>query len=58
MSAQASRAARNDAAHDVVFNGRGTTLEELELRVRALHECWCMQAQKRATTRFAQQDLL
>lgn len=45
MSAQATREERNAVAHDVVFNGQGTSLEELELRVRALHECWCAYAQ-------------
>lgn len=44
MSAQASREQRLAAAHDVVVNDGKTTLEELELSVRALHECWCMQA--------------
>ena len=46
MSAQASREARLAAADDVVINNGQTTLEELELSVRALHECWCMQAQQ------------
>lgn len=46
MSAQASRHDRVAAADDVVFNGRDTSLEQLELAVRALHECWCMQAQQ------------
>lgn len=46
MSAQASRQDRVAAADDVVFNGRDTSLEELELHVRALHECWYMQAQQ------------
>ncbi|NLC35782.1 MAG: dephospho-CoA kinase [Alcaligenaceae bacterium] len=44
MSAQASREERIAAAHDVVLNDGKTSLEELELSVRALHECWCMQA--------------
>lgn len=46
MSAQASREERNAVAHDIVSNGKNTSLEELELRVRALHEGWCMQAQQ------------
>lgn len=50
MSAQASREERIAAAHDVVFNGGETSLEELELSVRALHECWCMQAQQQPAT--------
>jgi len=41
MSAQASREERNAAAHDLVNNGGGTSLDELEHRVRALHESWC-----------------
>lgn len=50
MSAQASREERLAAAHDVVVNGGETSLEELELSVRALHECWCMQAQQPPAT--------
>ena len=50
MSAQATREQRLAAAHDIVFNGRATSLEELELSVRALHECWCMQAQQQPAT--------
>jgi len=50
MSAQASREERIAAAHDIVSNGRDTSLEELELRVRALHECWYMQAQQPPAT--------
>ncbi len=46
MSAQASREERLAAAHDVVHNGMGTSPEELEHRVRALHESWYMQAQQ------------
>lgn len=46
MSAQASRELRLAAAHDVVINNGKTSLEELALSVRALHECWCMQAQQ------------
>lgn len=46
MSAQASREVRNAAAHDLVHNGLGTSLEDLERQVRALHEGWCMQAQQ------------
>lgn len=41
MSAQASREERNAAAHDIVNNGGGTSLDELEHQVRALHERWC-----------------
>ena len=50
MSAQASREQRLAAADDVVFNGREVSLEELELKVQALHECWCMQAQLQPAT--------
>lgn len=50
MSAQASREQRLAAAHDVVVNDGKTTLKELELSVRALHECWCMQAQQPPAT--------
>lgn len=50
MSAQASREERLAVAHDVVPNGGGTSPEELERRVRALHECWCMQAQQQPAT--------
>lgn len=50
MSAQASREERLAAADDVVSNGKGTSLEELEHRVRALHECWYMQAQQQPAT--------
>lgn len=50
MAAQASREERNAAAHDIVHNGRGTSLEELGRRVRALHECWYMQAQHQPAT--------
>lgn len=46
MLAQATREQRLAAAHDVVFNGRETSLKDLELNVRALHECWCVQAQQ------------
>ncbi|NYT25802.1 dephospho-CoA kinase [Alcaligenaceae bacterium] len=46
MSTQASREERIAVAHDIVPNGAGTTLEELERHVRALHEYWCMQAQQ------------
>ncbi|HZH56944.1 dephospho-CoA kinase [Yanghanlia caeni] len=41
MSAQASREERNAAAHDLINNGGGTSLDELEHQVRALHERWC-----------------
>ncbi len=41
MSAQASREERNAAAHDLVNNGGGTSLDDLEHRVRALHDSWC-----------------
>ncbi len=50
MSAQASREERLAVAHDVVRNGRGTSPEELKHRVRALHECWYMQAQQQPAT--------
>ncbi len=50
MSAQASREERIAAAHDVVLNDGKTSLQELELSVRALHECWCMQAQQPPAT--------
>lgn len=50
MSAQASREERLAAAHDIVHNGQGISLEELEHRVRALHESWCMQAQQQPAT--------
>lgn len=50
MSAQASREERLAVAHDVVHNGKGTSPEELERRVRALHECWYMQAQQPPAT--------
>ena len=50
MSAQASREDRIAAAHDVVVNDKDTSLEELERRVRALHECWYMQAQQQPAT--------
>ena len=46
MSAQASREERIAVADDIVPNGAGTNLDELERHVRALHECWCMQAQQ------------
>lgn len=50
MSAQASREERNAAAHDIVQNGGGTSPEELERRVRALHECWYMHAKQQPAT--------
>lgn len=46
MSAQASREQRIAVAHDVVPNGGGTTIEELQRHVRALHDFWCMRAQQ------------
>jgi len=50
MSAQASREERLAVADDVVVNDGETSLDELELSVRALHECWCMQAQQQPAT--------
>lgn len=53
MAAQASREERLAVAHDVVQNGGDTSLEELGRRVRALHECWYMQAQQQPATPHA-----
>src|SRR5690554_327897 len=50
MSAQASREDRLAAAHDIVRNGKDTSIKELELNVRALHESWYMQAQQPPAT--------
>jgi dephospho-CoA kinase len=41
MAAQATRATRLAAAHDVILNDGATTPEMLEARTRALHEQWC-----------------
>jgi len=41
MGHQASREERKAVAHDIVFNGKDTTLDELKQRVAALHEHWC-----------------
>jgi len=46
MAAQASREERQAVAHDVVFNGKDTTLAELEHSVLTLHETWCRLAQE------------
>jgi len=40
MAAQADRATRLAAAHDVVFNGAGVTPQALEAAVHAQHERW------------------
>lgn len=47
MSVQASREARLAAADDVVFNGEGTSLDDLAQRVRLLHAAWRLQAAHR-----------
>lgn len=44
MSAQASREARLAVADDIVLNDAGTTLDELALRARTLHEKWSLEA--------------
>jgi dephospho-CoA kinase len=47
MSVQVSREARLAAADDVVFNGAGTSLDDLSRRVRLLHATWRLQAAHR-----------
>lgn len=47
MSVQASRKARLAAADDVVFNGEGTSLDDLVRRVHLLHATWRLQAAHR-----------
>jgi len=44
MSAQASREARLAAADDVLFNGAGVSVDDLEGLTRALHDQWCQRA--------------
>jgi len=47
MTVQASREARLAVADDVVFNGKGVSLDELARHARTLHDAWCLQAKRR-----------
>jgi dephospho-CoA kinase len=44
MAAQAARATRLAAAHDVILNDGATTAEILRARAKTLHEEWCAMA--------------
>lgn len=44
MAVQATRAARLAVADDVVLNDANTTLDELAVHARALHDKWCVLA--------------
>lgn len=50
MSAQASRDARLAVADDVVFNGAGTSLDDLAQRLWLLHAEWRRQAARRQSS--------